>query len=449
MTESQNITIYDVLKGLELLPRHIDRISNEITNRQPKDIFKDIRETIESINKPVIPQKPPRSEHCLFQWKQFLKGKIDTLERNTVRYLCWEREAVEEPEFYKYIRKSIDRLSSREIKGLVTTIHLNWRNESHADAIVGFTLERLKRFGGRDRTIEKWKTGSEMLLGKSAAAVFARDVLLSSLRDIKSAAELWALNEESAFMRYAAVNAAEQAMGYFGQKSSITSYVLDHLLYWDGWKINAEGFRYIVKRLILHPRATSLAEDLRKKILTHSQLGDPRLPANRNKWIGIDAEARQKFIGWLARRDIVFFFDHVLKGRDVHGRREFWLRYVESMVSSRQLLSDYTAFEFRNNKDVSFGRLSSGSNKAAFVIDFGDVLAVEFSDVGCIYIYMKSEFERLRVDIWSSGPIREYQLKNQGIPDERRIIHRAIAKIVNVDWRNNAANVLARFGVRP
>lgn len=288
-----------------------------------------------------------------------------------------------------------------------------------------------------------------MLLGKDSAANFAKNVLLDPLMDIKSATESWAISEDSAFIRYSVVNAAIQAMEKIGQRSDVRNYVLEELLCWDGWRINSDGFRRMIGNLILNPDVNIYAESLRVKILSSPMLGDPRLPKNNNKWLSVEPEAKRRFISWLSREDIKFFFDNVLEGHDPHGRRDFWLKYVERIVASRPLLSEATAYSFQNIRNINFGRLSGGQNKAAFILDFGEIIAVEFSEVGMIYLYKRDEFNRQVPDMWTLAPINESRLKNQGIASERKIRHKAISQIVYVDWRRDAAGVLSQHGIRP
>jgi hypothetical protein len=433
--------IFDSLLELKLLPRQLDNHAKSITATNPDDYFESIKKLIDRLDKPTTPQPPPRSEYYLKQWKQLLEGKITALDRSAVKYLCWEHELLEDSRFCAYLIQNMNIATARVIKGLLRSIHLSWSKDSPGKEIVFFTAKQIKLHLGRDRTLAKWKSDTNMLLGKGGPALFAKNVLVGSLIETKIAAELWALSEHSAYMRYAVVNAVEQCLAYIGRNKNYEKYVLETLMLWNGWDSNRSGFDFIVKELILHDNVNAIIERLRNAILIHKLLGDPRLPANRNKWLGVDSQARQRFIGWLAKRDIVFFFDNVLQGNDPHGRREFWLRYVNAMIASRPLLSENAAYPFRGNKDVSFGKLSSSTNRAAFILHFGDVVAIEFSDVGKVYIYKRNEFESRVKDMWTNAHIREDRLKNQGLPDERMIRH--------VNWQYKIQNILAREGIRP
>ncbi len=430
------------------MPHFFNQSMRNFESREPHILFKTIIEKILEMDKPVVPLKPPRSEIYLKQWRKYLKDDALPPDVSALKYLCWEYEAVEHPEFCKILRKRAGTLATRAIKGLMFTLHHNWYDKAHADPVVYFTLSELGKYSGRDRTIAKWQSDGKMLLGKDAAIIFAKNVLMVDLTSIKSATEKWGLPEYTAFMRLAAVSVFDVAIDQIKTREGVTTYILNDLLCWDGWRIDAGGFRYVVNKLILHPQAQQYAEALRPKILEHSMLGDPRLPVNRNKWLSIDKDARQRFIGWLSKRDIVFFFDHVLKGKDRHGRREFWLQYVDSMQSSRPLLSDATAMEFRTNKDMNFGRLSAATNKAAFILDFGNVVVTEFSEVGMIYIYQRSEFDACIKDMWTNSHIQESSLKNQRLSEDCKVRHKAVKDIVNVDWRRDVTRTLAKYGVR-
>lgn len=308
--------INEVLQQLKSLPRLLDSHAKKIIDISPEDNFQRIRRLIDKLDKPATPLPPPRSEYYLQQWQQFKHGKIVSLDRAALKYLCWESDLLEDSDFCDYLMQNLKEANARAIKGLIRSIHLKWEKDSPDKKIVRFTARQLSSIAGKDRTISKWKSEIDMILGKSGPALFAKNVFLGSHADPKNAADQWALAEYSAYMRYAVVNAADQCMEHIGRDQINTNFVLDTLFYWNGWESNRSGFDFITKELILHNNVNAIAEELRGAVLGHKLLGDPRLPANQNKWLGVDAKAMQRFIGWLARRDIVFFFDNVLQGND-------------------------------------------------------------------------------------------------------------------------------------
>ena len=294
------LSLNDALKGLHQAPRYLDQASSERVSIEPIILFRDIVKTIGDINKPVTPQKPPRSERYLKQWHQYAAGDIESLDKPALKYLCWESEVVNHPEFCRVLVNNAGTLSPRAIKGLVSTIHYSWHKTAHSDSVTYFTVKELSRYSGKDRTITKWKSGIKILLENNAPAHFAEKELVSDRKDIKSTADLWAINVDSAFMRFAVVSAFAQVLGDI-RIAAVKNYIFQNLLNWDGWKINLDGFRYMAGKLILAPEATTYHDELRPKILNHPMLGDPRLPTNRNKWLSMDEEARKQFIAWLSK----------------------------------------------------------------------------------------------------------------------------------------------------
>ena len=140
---------------------------------------------------------------------------------------------------------------------------------------------------------------------------------------------------------------------------------------------------------------------------------------------------------------------HVLPDRkDPHFRKEFWLRYVNQCISRPLLCSDdryrlQVYLRETHSKVSHFGNII-GIN-SAFILDFGKVVVVEFSRIGACYIYSAEQFKSEVPNIWSNNTYRETNLKNKSNSLDR-IIHRITT---NINWRDDAARILARYGIRP
>ena len=128
--------------------------------------------------------------------------------------------------------------------------------------------------------------------------------------------------------------------------------------FFPGWGGLLQDFHAAIGATILHPVTTKnpgLQERLIKVVLSDTRLGDPRLPRNTKNWLRIQ-EARQRFLQWLSRADINFFFEHVLpRGKDPHGRKAFWLRYVPRVLMSRPLLNRDDEARLRVTTAISAG----------------------------------------------------------------------------------------------
>ena len=225
------------------------------------------------------------------------------------------------------------------------------------------------------------------------------------------------------------------------------SYDIQHLiglLRWKYWP--AESFKRVIGYALTHYFAQideRWREHLMAFVLGDPRLGDPRLQSKN--WVGISEEAKRRFIQWLSKGDIVFFFDHVLGSDDPHGRRDFWLRYVGSLVQSRPLLryKDETrlAHEIRRKQGAlaSYGRVKGKAS--SFLLDFGSIIAIEFSRLGAIHFYNRQTFNTIVPEFWQRSDFSEGNLKQQKVA-AGRIVHRH-------RWQPDAATILAQHGIRP
>src|SRR5262249_14521882 len=126
------------------------------------------------------------------------------------------------------------------------------------------------------------------------------------------------------------------------QEPALRFYLLSILLPWCGWTL--QDFHTAIGATVLHPVTTTtvgMPEQLTRLVLADVRLGDPRLPAQTHNWRRLPQEARQRFVPWLSRADIAFFFDSVLpESKDQEERKTFWLRYVPHVLRSRPLLHE-------------------------------------------------------------------------------------------------------------
>jgi hypothetical protein len=236
-------------------------------------------------------------------------------------------------------------------------------------------------------------------------------------------------------------------------------YLLKELLLWRGWGGAPDAFKKEVSKVILHPVTTEVAdirESVIRFVLNDSRLGDPRLPHNNLNWMGL-GEAQRRIIEWLSQLDIVFFFESVLApGNNPQGRKEFWLRYVPSIVRSRPLLSWkdkhrlQAILKQKGQELAHFGSMDDRSTASAFLLDFGNLLAIEFSETGnACYLYRKADIDKVLPDFYSSKAFAVMQLKRNDL-HHQRIVHRQRKNTGHSGgWEEETAQLLARLGIRP
>src|SRR5262245_57856816 len=252
----------------------------------------------------------------LQQWKDHLGGMRPSPEWRVARYLCWEPEVVTDIRFHDYFDRNWPDIRSRSLQGMVRGCHVKWTTELANGSAVERVRRRLERYQGVNRLLTRWRDASAMLLGPNGAQVFAREILRRQL-SIHDACEDWKLDEQSGYVAAAAEEAANILLSGEISEADANPHLLE-LLRWGNW--TSEKLKRVVGKSILHSLSEA-SESWRGALITfilnHRGLGDPRLDPTR--WAGVPEEARKRFVQWMSRADIGFFFDHVLRGNDPHG----------------------------------------------------------------------------------------------------------------------------------
>lgn len=431
------------LEELKGLPRQLDNFIRKQVQKPGRDDFPKITSLIARLEENMLSIAPPASPRPKYrlQWEAYCKGGIAEIDKAAIKWLCWESDIIYDQRFAEYLFHIVPMARASVIKSLVWSLHLHWAQKLTKKEIIDYTAKQLASYSGNDRSLVKWKTDIITIVGDNGQANFAKKTLLKDKLSPKEAAKEWSLYEFSEYIYMAVSYAVDDCIEKMIISSEAREYLFESLIIWSGWDSNRSVFDRSVNKLLFHPEVKEFKQRLISVLLIHSLLGDPRLPVNRNNWASLD-DGRQQFIKWLSEADIHFFFDHVLKKQDPHRRRHFWLNYVPRLIGSRSLLADYIAFQFHENKNISFGRLSGTQNSAAFILDFGRIVAVEFSVVGCVYLFTRSEFDKSIRDMWTRYPIQESLLKNQDLPQDRRVRHTG-------NWEDKVANILALNNIRP
>jgi hypothetical protein len=399
-------------------------------------------------NKPYKPLFVP--EEYKQQWSDYLT-KRTKLQPRAMRYLCWEPTVASDKRFLEYLHRDNVSLSARSLQGIVRACHFNWNSVIQAsfpkkDSSLEIVRGMVAKYKKPNKIIQKWNTSLDAVLSPQGPHSFAATMILES-KPIKEYVELWGIDVQSEFFTNSMVQAVDQC-----RNSSVEryDYLFKKLLPWQLWGNTV--FKKMIGDFILdeHFNKGEQGEKLQNFVLSEDRLGDPRLHRNNHKWSDMDKDARSRFIQWLSRADIVFFFEHVLPaGTDPHGRKEFWLNYFKQFKASRPMLCTTDENRLRISSSVmkdqirtaNFGKIRT--DNSVFLLDFGTIVAVEFSVVGASYIYKYEDFKHFMSDFWSKQSYNESHFKRQ---DKciGRIRHDRYGK-----WKNEMRNILSRYGVRP
>jgi len=394
--------------------------------------------------------KPCRPVHCpseyVAQWKQYLLRAGPPPSRRAVRYLCWEPDIATHLSFLDHLGEEEVELRAGAIQGLVRSCHSRWSADFAAARQAKLVKQILDDYDGPNRIVRSWKDDSSVLLGRTGHEQLAAKMIQDG-QPLKSFSEKWKLEERSPYFLLAVQSASDSCRTRLRPNSRSAPYLLNHLLTWDGWPIS-DFKRQVSATILVRDLADSveLRDQLKSLVCRDLRLGDPRLPANQRHWVGMPEEAKKKLIQWLSRADIVFFFDHVLPDReDRQGRKAFWLRYVPSVRVSRPLLSRDDRVRLRvalqkdQNQAANYGRLTG--NSSAFLLDFGDILVIEFSNVGACYVYRRRDVATIFRDFW----MPEHFLVN-----DLKLQQKCIARVVHRgSWQGDMTRTLAQNGIRP
>jgi hypothetical protein len=388
------------------------------------------------------------------QWDEVVAGNRETLDPRAVRFLCWNPILATDRTFQYFLDRSESVLNARSLQGLISCCHSRWSVQFAASQVVARVLDRLNRYSGPNRLLQKWKSHAGMILGVSAHEMFGQELIKEGV-NVEQYCHSWGISAEaSPFVQMAIEHGAKECLDEVDRVVRMRELLFQEILPWSGWM--PDPLKKSMSRLILVSPKTKpeLIEPITRLVLSDRRFGDPRLRHNQNNWLGIDDAAR-RMKEWLSTADITFFFEHVLpKGKDPHGRKAFWLRFVGCRgLVSRPLLNEVDKFRLRQilrekKEEVShFGEIDG--NTSAFLLDFGPIFVIEFSAVGnACYVYEKRAAAEMVPDLWTLQSFHVPDLKSRSnatawvIHKKRRFIWQRNG------WEEEMEGILARYGIR-
>jgi hypothetical protein len=387
-------------------------------------------------------------------WRQWATNQFDpdALDARQIRTLCVSPETATRPEFVRGLQKNSSALARTScLMGLVFSYFAKWGEIRQQNELEALITGAMRVYSRRNPLILQYRDNADLLFNSNAAnclgsrAVEKREQVKAHLAGFRIglAANLAvsALSSTARSFR-SLLSPVSESDGASRLKYAMQDVLVPELPVAD--------FQAVVSGLIVsdwvekHP---AIRDELKQYVLHHKRLGDPRL--QEKNWSGMDTVARDKFLQWIAREGIVFFFNHILPDNSANERRkDFWLEYLGTIKDFQVALSgrDYNRLYARSRltEVPGFGRVDHETT-SAFIMRFGvrgggdDVIIVEFSETGnAAHAFSASVFEH------RAGKLRNFQfnfskLKHQA--NEDRILHLGA-------WEIYARNKLAGWGVR-
>jgi hypothetical protein len=223
--------------------------------------------------------------------------------------------------------------------------------------------------------------------------------------------------------------------------------------------LRPESYRLAMGKLIVSrmvealPLFQSALVDL---IHADERLGDPRLAYCAPNWRTVPVEAKERYLAWLAKETLQFFFDTLVPKNDKNRRRaEFWLDYAKKQGKIRDFqvaVSEEDRPKIRASRARTIPQYStvSGGRASAFLMVFEgygtEYVVIEFSETGhAAYIYARKAFESIGVTLRSNSFNLGEDLRRMDDAHER-ILHRTETR---ERWEVKARRKLAELGIRP
>jgi EH_Signature domain len=437
---SETRSCFEILAELERLASGLQQ---EVPPATPSDrTIGKLRAIVTRLSQPRTARPAKCPLNYIELWNSVGTSRPFELSNRAVRYLSWETDVAVRPAFQS-VALEPERISSRSLQGLVRSLHRRWDSTVNTPSI-GNLRVALTTYSTNNALIDKWKQNLAYVLNAEGPTRFAQDVLTRGTTWDNVAAE-WGLEPDTEFGNEVLTRSIPLCLR--NRRSEDFQNTIRFVLPSRHWRPGS--FKHCVQELILSSSRLSpqQADSLRDFILGDQRLLDPRLPRNGPNWAGITESARDIVIQWLSAEDIQLFFDHVLTNRnDPHGRKPFWLKFKGRIKRSRPLLSALDESRWLANtatqKKPNFGRMDYSCNTSAFLLDFGRLIVVEFSQVGnAVYVYEHREVPDLNESFWSQARFSLSTLKQQDRCIER-MTHSAL-------WQSKMRTLLAQFGIRP
>lgn len=337
-------------------------------------------------------------------WRQCVtQGDFSELTQRTVRILSSDSSSVKSTEFARYVNDRAQRLSPRVVRTLLPTLHQEWNENPAAHKVmIAAVRSWIDAYKGKDQVLLNWQMNIERLAGSAAPSLIGREVAFS-LEEAGVILERFKLKTgmtKFAMLAndHAIVELSKTITSAALPSNDRWSFLLEKLLKTNlasrAAKVNALSYLIQTLRQADASRWHQPREDLKTFILTSKDFGDPRIHPER--WYQFPREAVEALVAWLSEEDIEFFFKLIIRD-DPHGRRDYWLQFVPHVRASRVAVSKsdqqrhYLKLEEWRKKGRDFASITGDAS--AFLLDFGDFVAVEFSKTGnACFVFEKKVF---------------------------------------------------------
>jgi hypothetical protein len=412
------------------------------------------------------PPKPPIDPEEV--WAKFRKEHytLETLNARELRSLCVSPLTAVRKQLIEALQANSESLSRiSNINGIVHAYFTHWRTCENPESVEELLLKTLRSpsLAKRSRVLRRWNI-SKFLFSPNAASMIGQEI---SRKD-KSPKEVVSSYFVDATTRLAS-KSKELAVGSIvarmihTEKAILEANALSefawlqrHLFTED---LDAGSYRTAIASLIeseLPVRFVLFQQAITQEVYANARLGDPRLSGCAANWRLVSPEAKARFLSWLAKETLQFFFDTIVPANDENRRRaEFWKHFAKTHGKIRDFQVAVSSEDIgkiqrsRAKLIPAYARISGtrSTSSSAFLIVFKgyndiEYVVVEFSETGyAAQIYRRDVFEAAGVKLRATSFRQKEDLRRLD-QTEDRILHMGA-------WEFRAFQLLARLGIRP
>lgn len=427
--------------------------------------LRQLSRTIEALEKKsnnvAVPKSILDPERVWARWRdeQYDFDKLDSREK---RNLCISPETATRPRLVEALKSDPEALKRMTtFNGFVQAYFAKWRSMDNPEAIEELIQNLLEkgRIPRKSGILEVWRRS--LFLFSEQAAHCIGEIIIRDRKPVKQVCDEFFIAPSTPLVAAAHKRAAELAVKGLIVKQAFISepeavrdfrWLLDNLL---GVGLHADAYRASMSDLInckLPERMPEFQKAMVEVIHGDERLGDPRLAGNAPNWRTIPADAKEKFLAWLAKETLQFFFDTLVPSNDENRRRaKFWLDYAKKQGKIKDFqvaVSDDDLHRIKASRAKtipSYSRVTGGNTSAFLMVfeGFGtEYVIIEFSETGnAAYLYKRENFESRRNTLRSYSFDLTETLKRRN-DMESRIIHIG-------EWEPKARRTLSELGIRP
>lgn len=415
------------------------------------------RDTLRSKAGAVKPSVPPLDPDKVWHRFEAGQGDLDALNDLELRALCSAEEFAIRPKFVEALQSRPERLNTpRCLYALVNSYFTRWRDMHAAESLENILKNAINNAPRITPAIQRWRSAQSLF--SPAAAESLAQFIVDRHSQIHAVLRLQYVGAGTRLALQTHARTAELGAKRFCEIES-RSDEGSNLRYLE-WLVKdvltdtlLPGALHAAVSSLILSRSAEQSESFQKTLQGYIQgskwLGDPRLRQYAPNWREMEPQAEQRFLSWLAKESILFFFNTILPPNDENRRRaDFWLKYYKQIKDFQVAVSDQDYWILQRKKATAdiplHSRVQQGST-SAFLMKFrgyaAEFVIVEFSETGnATHIYERSVFESTKVNLRTPIFLLNKHLKQGGRLD--RIIHIG-------QWEYGAAQKLAGLGIGP